>query len=168
MTKLITTPRAFLSPQEQFDEVEKANMPADEARIFDLYKHSRREFVYPGKKFVVYEMGHTNPKVLDVITVDDFDCNNVDGASTRLLNREGKDILVGYTPTMLFQHPVFVFLPIEMRINFNARHDDHQEKSLSFGLVLRTKSRISLSERKVTYCESREVFIQEFGNEYGV
>lgn len=153
----------FLRSEEHFDRLVERLKPSDKT-LYTSQRHVRVEELFRGRSFVVYDMRPDNtPRILDKLSVLDFQCDHKDGASTLLRNQVGAEIEVGYNPVRLFGYSVMVFLPLHVRIRWSVAASNIDKGSLAFGMCLRTMSRLSLREPSVQYCETSVTFEQEFG-----
>lgn len=152
----------FLSDFDHFKLLVE-RMPPWQRKSYRGLKHARHEGCTRGRAFFVYQHGAQGPDVLDIVTVLHFEADEQAGARCELRSHNTGAILeVGYVPTQLWQFPVFVHLPLHLRLNWDVRPDS-EDPSLSFGLVIRTASRFHLRERAVVYFETRTAFEKEFG-----
>jgi hypothetical protein len=131
--------------------------------LYNASKHVRVETAFHGRQFVIYQMDGRDPKVLDRVTVNDFECTDEFGASCEMTSMVTQTTqIVGYTPVQMFGHPVFVSLPLHAKLRWAAPASDIDAGSLAFPMVIRTMSRLHMRERGVTYFEAGPAFGQEF------
>lgn len=158
--------KPFLS-KEELQSVLVDQLPQPQRDLYESMHHVRSEACFRGRLFVIYQIVQRKAVVLDTLEVLDFECNHDDGASIEVLSRNtGKTFTVGYSPTQVLDYPIFMFMPLYLRVRWCADADQAgREGQLGFDVVIRTKSRYHLRERQVIYCESRTTFMEEFGSE---
>ena len=157
----MTFKETFISPEEHFNLLVQRLEP-EELYLYRQTKHVRVEDAFRGRTLYVYEYEDREPQVLDLITVEDFLCNESAGASTELRNRAGESITVGYEPIQLFGYSVFVHLPLHMRIRWSTVQEKPLDGSLAFPICIRTMSRRHPRERGVQHCETGVAYAKEF------
>ena len=152
----------FMSAAQHFEAL-LCDLSEADFNDYKSMKTLRTETAFIKRNFVIYEMQGRDPVELDRIVVNDFVCNETVGASTELYSqRQGKILEVSYTPVRLFDHPIFVFLPLHGKIKWDARPGDTGRGSLAFPIVIRTQSRLHLRERGVVFMETGPDFGKEF------
>lgn len=152
----------FMSVNAHFDAM-VAQLPPAQAETYRGTKHARVETAFRNRHFVVYDMVGRTPHVLDRIIINDFTCDDEKGASAELTSTDsGQTLIINYRPQQLFRFPVFVAIPLHTKIRWGALEDDIDGGSLAFPILIRTRSRLHLRERGVTYCETGPAFGQEF------
>jgi hypothetical protein len=154
----------FLPASEHFDRL-LAKLDQTDNQAYWALMNTRSEEAYRGRTFVVYEYIRGQTFVLDHLTVTAFDCDDQIGASVELEStRTKRQLIVGYSPVRLFEHPVFLWLPThaKMRWSGTSRDIDNGKGSLAFPLCIRTKSHLSLRERDVVYMETGPAYGREF------
>jgi hypothetical protein len=157
----MTFKETFIPCEEHFNLLVQ-HLDPDELYLYRRTKHVRVEDAFRGRTFYVYEIEDRSPKVLDIITVEDFMCNERTGASTELRNRAGDTLTVGYEPIQLFGHEVFVHLPLHMRVRWSTVRSKPLAGSLAFPICVRTMSRLHPRERGVQHCETGVEYAKEF------
>ena len=152
----------FLSVEEHYNRLVQG-LSRDQQRQHWDCRNVRVETGFRGRTFYVYKIEGREPTVLDTLVMEDFIINDEDGASTELRsNVTGKSVVVGFTPVKLFDHPIYLCLPLHLRVRWDAKGNDPSKPSLGFPLVIRTQSRRHLRERGVTYFETGVVYANEF------
>lgn len=160
----MTYKETFLSAEEHFLRLVDRLDPQERA-LYNRTTHVRIEDAFAKRVFYVYQIGDLGqPKILDIVKVVDFACNDSAGASTELRNQHGETLTVGYEPVLLFEHPVFVFLPLHCKVRWSTVSRDILNGSLAFPIGVRTMSRLGLREKGITYCETSTEFSKEFGD----
>ena len=158
------TSNSFLSAEEFFEVLIK-DMPTESAEAYDKIRHTRIEPAYPKKRFVMYEVVDDTPQILGYVRVKDFVCNDEEGGSTVLVwEATGEEVEVGFIPTQLFGFNVFAHLPLDLKVRWSTRRGRAFNPVLSFLMVLRTCTRLSLREPNTVYIESMKTFVREFGS----
>lgn len=151
----------FLTAEEHYASL-VAKLTPRQRQLYEDTKHGRIEMGFRNRNFIVYEMDGDAPVVLDTITVSDFYCSDLDGASSSLKSTKSREkLLVSYQPTQLFDYPVFIALPLSMSVQWNLNQS--AKTQLRFPLFVRTQSRLSLREHGVTYFEPAATYYNEFG-----
>ena len=155
--------KGFLTPDALYRHLADG-IDDDSKAVLSTMKHTRIEAAYRNRKFIVYEMRDRAASKLATVCVLDFLCDDDDGCSTQLewMERPGEILTVGYEPTQLWDFPIFVHLPVHQKVRWSAREDDVSNCSLSFMMVVRTKSRYHLRERNIIYMEAHRTFHEEF------
>lgn len=160
-TKLVAAEN-FMSLHEHFEKLVESLQPAD-LGLYRSFKHTREEAAFRNRTFIVYEIFDREPDVLDTITVMDFHCNDTVGASAEVRSHgSGQIMTVNYLPQRLFEHEVFVWMPLHAKIRWSARPGKVHGGSLAFPLVIRTASRLDRRERGVMHCETGVEYAREF------
>jgi hypothetical protein len=152
----------FMAVEAHFERL-VAQLPAAQQKAYNACKHLRIETAFETRHFITYEMVDGSPVELDRIVVEDFQADHRHGVTTRIASRKtGEAIVVGYTPTQVFEHPIFVWVPLHARLRWGATSGNLHKGSLGFPLAIRTQSRLGLRERGVTYMETGPAFGMEF------
>lgn len=158
----MTNAESFLPHREHFDLLVEG-LSIEDRRVYNTTRHAREETAYRGRTFIIYRMtGRHQHVVLDQLTVRDFECDEELGASTAIRNSAGQEIEVRYSPTRLWNHPVFVHIPLHCKLRWSAVPSNINKGSLGFPLVIRTLSRFDLREKGVVYCETGVTYAKEF------
>lgn len=151
-----------MAVEEHFDRL-LSTLPPQQLTLYRSMKNLRMEDAFRGRTFYLYEIVDREPNVLDVITVEDFLCNDSVGASTEVRNRDGDVVEVSYTPVQLFNYPVFLFLPLHTKTRWSSTPRRFQSGgSLAFPIGIRVLSRLHPRERGVVHCETGVAFAKEF------
>lgn len=151
-----------MAVQEHF-QVLLDDCDADLVRLYFECRHVRVETAFKDRHFLIYEMKDDEPRVIDRLIINDFDCNEEFGCSTEITSCNlNQTITVGYEPQQLFDYPVVVWLPLHGKIRWSAWPSDPKRGSLGFPIAVRTISRLHLRERGVVYCETGTAYRQEF------
>ncbi len=151
----------FISPIEHFQRLVNS-MPQAHVQVWNQCQHQRIEMGYRGRNLLLYQFKDRKPYVLEEITVQDFICNDEDGASAEIrVKSTGALFEIGYQPTLILGHPVFMCLPLHMQIKMDTTPSGNR-RSLGFPILIRTLSRFHLRERGVTYLETGVSFSREF------
>ena len=152
----------FLMP-EDFSAYLADNIDDEDKETLATMRHTRIEPAYRNRKFIVYEMVNRLPEKLATLVVMDFVCDDEDGCSTQIEWMEtGEIITVGYSPTKVFDFPIYVHLPVNQKVRWSAKVEDPEDQSLSFLMVVRTQTRRNLRERDAVYMEATKDFQKEF------
>lgn len=154
----------FITKEQHFQAILDTLDPMKRV-AWEGMRHIRPETMFRGRRLRVYRMDGDEPVVLEDLIVEDFHCDDAEGASTRLRSlTNDREIVVGYQPTLLWEHPIFVFLPLAVRARWVARDGDMSKPQLSFDMVIRTASRKSLRERNTLFLETLPAWEAEFLN----
>lgn len=153
----------FLNTIPHFDLL-VGKLPAADQRAYNLCRHTRVETAFSGRQFVLYRCERGEPKILDVVTVEDFEVSPSVGATAFMLSEAtNSEIEVGYTPVNVGSG-VFIFLPLHAKIRWDIRNPTELDSgSLGFPLVIKVQSRNHLREPGVTFFETTVSFYKEFG-----
>ena len=156
------TPEDFAMVTDHFAQLVTTLEPKVLSR-YNSTKHVRVETGFRGRQFVIYRMDGREPKVIDRISVNDFICNDDEGSTAEIASAAtGQKLTLGYAPVQVFEHDIFLSLPLHAKIRWSAPASNLGAGSLGFPIVIRTMSRLSLRERGVTYMESGTEFGKEF------
>jgi hypothetical protein len=155
------TKENFMRAEEHFDVLVNRMKPALRSQ-YDLTRHVRAVDCFRGRTFQIYEIEDREPVVLDHLSIQDFHCNERVGASTEIRGSNGKTMTVGYEPVKLFGYPVFVFLPLHLKMRWSTTPSQPENGSLAFQMCIRTQSRLHLRERGVVYMETGVDYAREF------
>lgn len=153
----------FLTSSEHFEHLARTLDGAERA-VYNTMKHVRSEPAFRNRTFIIYDIRDRELNVIDTITVMDFVANERVGATTQLRSSRLKsELMVGYRPARLFDYPVFMHLPLYVKLRWSTTIDNIKGGSLGFDIAIRTASRLHLRERGVTYCETGVTVSEEFG-----
>ena len=153
----------FLSASEHFNHL-ACTLQGEERALYNTMKNVRQESAFRNRTFIIYDIRDRELNVIDTVTVMDFCANERVGATTQLRSSRLKtELLVGYMPTRLFDYPVFMHLPLYVKLRWSTTIDNIRGGSLGFDVAIRTASRYHLRERGVTYCETGVTVSEEFG-----
>lgn len=158
------TTESFLTSEEHLALLVQSLDPEPRA-VYGRTKNAREEVGYRGRSFIVYEITGRNGEhnVLDTLTVRDFECDDVIGASFVIQSQNtGLTLEVGHKPVQLWQFPVFLYLPLHLKLRWSTHAGNLDSGSLGFPIKVRTLSRLDLREKGVTYCETGVSYAQEF------
>jgi hypothetical protein len=154
----------FMTREAHFDYL-VSTLSEEAAAVYNDLKHVRIETGYRKRSFFVYRFDDRNPVILDEIVVNDFLCDDEDGASMTLTSlKTQRHMSIGYAPTQLFEHPVFMCIPLDPKLFWSATAGSPNIGKLGFPIVLRTQTRRHLREPGHTYCETGRSFAEEFPN----
>lgn len=151
----------FMSPEEHYAALVDM-LPAATRAVYAQTLNARIETAFRNRQFVVYEIHRREPRQLDRLTVSDFVCDDADGASCEVRNKEGRTAVVGYQPTQMFGYPIFFSIPLHAKLRWSAQPGDPLKGSLGFPLLVRTVSRLDPRERGVIHCETGPAYGKEF------
>jgi hypothetical protein len=152
----------FLPASEHFKLLE-AQLTGAQLDLFRQTRNGRSEMAYPGRTFVAYRMRDRQPEVLDKLMVNDFSCDEEAGASTELVSLiTGKPLVVNHGPVQVFDLPVFLALPLSLKLTWRVKPSNPDKGSLGFPIYVRTMSRASHRQTGVVHFETGVEFGQEF------
>lgn len=139
-------------------------MPEHLYREYSRLPHVRVETAFYGRHFILYQMAGRAPRELGRIIVNDLETSREHGLSSEIIDvATGRRLVVGYTPVKLWNHPVFVCIPLHAKVRWGCAEEDiGKTGSQAWPLVIRTQSRRHLREHGVTYCETGPAFAEEF------
>lgn len=152
----------FLPVEEHYNALVSQLNPSALA-VYQTMRHGRIETAFTGRYFILYRMGGGVARELDRVVVEDV-CIDDTGLSSRLVcPRTGRELIVSYSPVQLWDHPMFLCLPLHSMIRFAAKeHEVGKGGSLAWPMLIKTRSRRHLRETGVTYCETGPEFAREF------
>jgi len=153
----------FISVGDHYERL-AATLDGEQLRLYSSMKHKRPEVCFRGRTFVLYRVQNRQAVQVDHITVQDLVIADDTGASTELRRANGDTMIVGYTPAQVFEHPVFVHIPLQSKIRWATTPDNVNGGTMSFELCVRTASRLHLFERGITYMETGVTFAREVQN----
>jgi hypothetical protein len=147
-------------------------MPERERKSFGSFGHLRVEAIFKDRVFVVYRSNGKSsaPDILTTIRVQEVHADN-EGASTVLIDQgTGDTMRVAYQPERLFHYPIFVSLPLHMRIQFQARTTGESAwiGTLAFALLVKTKNKSDFHSAGNVYVETPNDFKTKFPNITGL
>ena len=152
----------FLNVRDHFNLLVDS-LDTRDKHAFLACKHTREEIAYTNRNFIVYKMDKGLPVETDRIVVNRFHTDHVFGATAEIVSSATKRTLtLGYSPVRLFDYPVFIWLPLHIKLRWGASESMLHRGSLAFPVVIRTQSRLSLRETGITYCETGRSFGMEF------
>lgn len=151
----------FVSPEEHYQLLVN-QLPEDVRRVYDRTRHGRIETGFVGRSFVLYKMQDAELVELDTIQVEQFDMDDETGGRFVLYSRAtGREMEVTHKPAQLWEHPVFMALPLHPKLRMSLKRGD-PKPSLAFPIFIRTLSRFHLRETGVVHCETGAMFSREF------
>lgn len=152
----------FMTPEDHYARL-VTRLEPETLALYNQTQHGRVETAYRNRNFVVYRMDGRAPREIDRILINDFRCDDERGATTELMSLVTKKIItVGYAPVQVFDHPVFVSIPLSAKVRWSAMPSAPDKGSLAFPLYIRTMSRHHMRERGIVYFETGPVFGKEF------
>lgn len=135
-----------------------------EARQYQLFNHVRVEVLKTGDELVAYEVIARRPKILDLIEIDSISIDPDVGLQVHLgSNKSDNSFDLDVLPRKPFGLEVFAFLPLNPGLRFEPTPESIERGTLSFPLVIRTKSRLSMFEQGVVHLEKRKDYEATFG-----
>ncbi len=139
-------------------------LPVLEARRYQLFNHVRVEVLKAGDELVAYEIVGRRPKVLDLIEIDSISIDPDLGVKIHLgSNLRDDSFDLDVLPRKPFGLDVFAFVPLNPGLRFEPTAESIERGTLSFPLVIRTKSRLSMFEAGVVHLEKRKDYEATFG-----
>ena len=162
----------YLGDAESLKDLESRMMSPDR-EIYEGFKHLRVEAAFLGRVYIVYkptgltsENTHRPPEILAQIKVIDFVSNARDGSSIKLENLStGETMTVSHIPKKLFGYDAYVASPPYQRLRWDGRVlQGAVKRSLSFGILLKTRTRSDFYSAGATMVESPKVFRQLYPN----
>lgn len=155
----------FIPVTDHFDRL-LAELHDDDIDLYGACANTRVEQCYRGRSLIVYEIVDREPKVLDRFVVQDYQCNERDGATTEIRSDSGETLAVGFAPVRLLDYDILLWLPLHSKLRWSASasqlRKDIFSGSLAFPMCVRTRSRLHLRERGVHYCETGVNYAREF------
>lgn len=156
----------FLSVESHFDRLVDT-LNARDLKVYQQCRHVRIETAFKDRHFIVYRMKNGQPEELDRVFINDFNATDAVGASTEIVSAVTKRTLtVGYVPIRLFDHPIFLFIPLHTKVRWAASERTLHKGSLAFPLGIRTRSRRDLREPNIVYFETGPSWAKEFDAAY--
>jgi hypothetical protein len=156
----------FMPLLEHFSALVDLMDPEDFA-FYEKLKHVRVETCYRDRQMIVYEMEGSSPRQIDRLTFKDFQCDDQIGATSELYSELfDESLILGYEPQRIFGYEIYMFIPLDPKTRWAAGPSNPRAGSLSFPIVVRTRTRHSLRERGAQYCETGKSFGTEFNNSY--
>jgi len=158
---------AFITPADHFERL-VGEIPEEDRDLFLSMDATHVDTGYAGRTFIVYDVDrHGEVLVLDRLTILDLYVNDTHGATTEVRSeRKGETVIVGYTPERMFDLEVFMWLPLHMRVNWDAVPDEDtgyiSRCSAGFNLCIKTASRRYPTETGTTHCETGFFFKRNF------
>jgi hypothetical protein len=162
-----------LSDSDSMKELESHIEPA----AFDKYqafKHLRVEAAFIDRVFVIYEptglnadRTHRAPKFHGQIRVTGFRVQDEKGAVMLLEDMAtGATQVVDYVPALCFNYDFFVAVPPFSRLRWEAavEKDGSISRRLTFGILLKTRSRAAFYSAGATCAETPNSFRQLYPN----
>ena len=151
----------FLSPEEHY-EILVNQLPDEARRVYSRTRHGRIETGFVGRSFVLYKVEDGEPAELDTIQVEQFDMDDETGGRFILYSRaSGRELDVTHKPTQLWEHPVFMALPLHPKLRVGLKRSGGNP-TLAFPIFIRTLSRLHPREQGVVHCETGAMFSREF------
>lgn len=154
---------SFLTPQDHFALLLKG-LNAESREAYSQTRHARQEMAYRGRTFILYEMtGRSVHRIVDTLTIRDFECDDAVGASTQIRSGNlGAELEISYLPVKLWNYPVFMHLPVHLKLRWSTSEKRIGEGSLAFPLVIRVNSRLDPREPGILHCETGVAYAHEF------
>lgn len=130
----------------------------------------RTETGFSGRIFIVYRPTglkangtHRAPDVLTQVRLTHF---SIDTSGARLTVVDvftGETMVLGYVPKRLFHYPAFISIPPFVKIRSDARDTPQGvQRSLSYGVVIRTRNRADNVSAGVVYLATPNDFRNTF------
>ena len=127
----------FITKEQHFQTILDRLEPMKRA-LWEGMRHIRPEVMFRGRRLRVYRMEGDEPLILDDLVIEDFHCDDEDGASTTILRPStGERLIVGYEPQLLWDYPIFVFLPLAVRARWVPRDGNLSEPICNTGHACR-------------------------------
>lgn len=153
--------KIFLSDSASTAELESRMYPAD-LPVYQGFKHLKYEPAFVGRVFIVYtpEGDPLVPKVLGAVKVTDFLCESGYGTSITIEDMEThEEQTFGHIPDRVFDYDFFIAAPTYTNIRYDAKEvNGVVERSLLFGVVIKTAHRMDFPHAGTTYAETPNVF----------
>lgn len=153
----------FAHPVEYFEEVLVGGMVPDEREDFQAFKSVVVETGYVGRAFVVFDKVGRNPVPLDRCVITSISADGNGATCTIYSHRHQAEQVVQYAPQRLFDHDVFIWLPLHMRIHYDVILDrdepDVLTHSVGFNVCLKVRDRFDPDiEGCMTFAAFREKY----------
>lgn len=137
------------------------------------YKALKVEGSFVDRIFIVYKPtglnvdgSHRNPEILTQVKVLSFQADAAVGAAVELEDLTTHEVMtVGYIPKRLFNYDAFISVPPRQRVNWDAANvDGVLRRSMSFGIMIKTRSKAEFYSYGVTSVETPTNFRALFPN----
>lgn len=151
----------YLSEEDNLADL-NARIPGDDRDVFQNFGHLRIEPAFDRRIFVVYkprgltrEGQHRDPEILTTLKVVSLSVDSVKGASCRIEDQTtGAQQTLSYIPHRVFDYNVFMAVPPILRLRWDARPwEKGIDRSLAYGLLIKTKNRSDYYSAGNTYVE---------------
>jgi hypothetical protein len=158
----------FLGDEQSRLDLE-SRIKGSDREIYQSFGHLRLMPVFDQRLIVLYkptgltERGqHRDPDILTTLKVIDLivDSASPEGAGVKIEDlTTGQEQIIGYVPERLFSYDVFASIPPLLRLRWDAKLVNGSiQRSLAYGLLLKTKNRSDFYSARVTYAESPNDF----------
>lgn len=151
--------------REQFQRLLNS-IPVNDYDLYQRLKHNRVEPVFNGRSLIVYQAIHGHVSELDSLRVHSLRIDATTGVSCEIYSRNTqRTMTVGYSPKRLFDFDVMVWIPLSVRLRWSLDGPNQSGPSAAWDIAIRTRSRFSLREPGVQYCETGASYAKEFINQ---
>lgn len=117
-----------------------------------------RSSAFVGRDFIIYECRGLSkrPVILNRLRVKDFESGYEYGSEALILNpHEAEGEWIGHIPQQLWDYPIYMGIPIDMRLYWQARRVGGEVKNtLLFGVDLYTEEVPSRFTNGAIYCDT--------------
>lgn len=162
----------YLSEEDNLADL-NSRIPGSDRETFLNYGHLRIEPAFDRRLFVVFKPAgltatgqHRDPEILTTIKVLSLRVDSVKGASCTITDQiSGARTDLTYIPHRVFGYDLFMSVPPVLRLRWDAReHDQGIDRSLAYGLLIKTKNRSDFYSAGNTYIETPNRFRGLFPN----
>lgn len=138
-------------------------LPTEQAREYQLYRHTRVDVVKAGDEYIAYEFTGNGPKIVQRLEVDDIAIDDRGLVIHLGVTNTDEGIEITSMPRKPAGLPVFMFIPLNPGLRFDPTPASLEAGVLHAPVVIRTRSRLHKRERGVIHLEKREDYEKEFG-----
>ena len=162
----------YLNEEDSIADLQ-SRITGDDRDVFHNFGHLRIEAAFDRRLFIVYrptgltrEGNHRDPEILTTLKVLSFSVDSVKGASCRIEDQTtGAQQVLGYVPRRVFHYNLFMAVPPSLKLRWDARvWEKGIDRSLAYGLLIKTKNRSDYYSAGNTYVETPNRFRGLFPN----
>lgn len=159
----------YITEAETLDNL-KSKMRPENALEFDSYKHLKIEAGFYDRVFIIYQprgsrhgqdiTQQKEPKVLSIVRVVGFTADLQHGAQARLFDEtSGSEMSVGYVPKKLFNYPIYVSIPAELKLTLSGQKTGKTVRdSFTFAILIKCQDKADQYTTTNTYMETPAKF----------
>lgn len=148
-----------------------SRMNENDRAVYESFGHMRIEAVFDHRLLVVYKpqgldgKRHKDPEILTTLKVLNYEGSSEFGSTVEIEDLQtGARQVISHIPSRVFDYDLFMSVPPALRLRWDVREEENGRmvRSLSYALLIKSKTRSDWYSFGVTYAETPNRFREMF------